>query len=79
MLVALQPDQLYGDLPSLRRLHSAWCQEPSCRRDHRLPATLRAEGGTHSLCVNCSNIGIGLQHSGSYEELPRSTASCYSP
>src|SRR5215204_2059531 len=33
---------------SLRRLHTAWCQEPSGRKDGRLPTTLRlrAEGGT---------------------------------
>src|SRR5215217_1263412 len=77
MLVALQPDQVHGDLPSLRRLHTVWCQEPSGGKDGRLPATLRGEGATHRLCDNCINIGLGLQHVGSYSKLPRSTASRY--
>ena len=58
MLVALEPDQVHGDLHSLRRLHTVWGQEPSGRKDGQLPATLRAEGGTHRPCDNCSNIGL---------------------
>jgi hypothetical protein len=44
----------------------------------RLPATLRAEGGTHRPCTNCSNIGILLQHADRASGVPRSIGSPYS-
>src|SRR5215207_8288084 len=53
-------------------------QEPSDRKDGRLPATLRAGGGTHRPCINCSNTSVPLQHGTSDLVLLRCIVSCYS-
>ena len=44
-----------------------------------MSATLRAGGGTHRPCINCSNTSVPLQQGTSDLGLLRCIASCYSP
>lgn len=77
MLLALEPDQLQGDLPS-GITHSV-VSGAIGSQGRPVARYSKGERRNQRPCANCSNTGMSLQHGGSYPMLPRSTASCYSP